>query len=226
MDRQYADRRSAGRLLAAVLREHHLPPETVVLGLARGGVPVAFEVADALGFDLDVLTIRKLGVPGHPELAMGAIASGGVQVLNQDVIDELRITPGALERVAASERLELERRELAYRRRPPPDLHGRTVVLVDDGLATGASMRAAVEAVRRMGAERTVVAVPVAAPESCRELTQEFDRLECVCPFTPSPFSAVGLWYRDFRATGDDEVRDLLDRATARRASRSGGPDA
>lgn len=227
MDRQYTDRRAAGRLLAKALEEHHLPQDALVLGLARGGIPVAYEVAGALGLELGVFTVRKLGAPGHPELAMGAIASGGVRVLNQEVVDSLRIAPADIERVAASERIELERRERAYRgQRPALDLRGRPVVLVDDGLATGASMRAAVEAVRRMGAARVVVGAPVAAPETCQELMQAFAGLECVCPFTPSPFHAVGLWYREFHPTSDDEVRDLLDVAAAHRASRNDGPSA
>lgn len=179
---------------------------------------MAYEVANALGLEMDVFLVRKLGVPLHPELAMGAIASGGVRVLNQDIIDELRIRPDDIERVAGSEERELRRRELAYRDgRKPADVHGRTVVLVDDGLATGASMRAAIEAVRQMGAARVVVGVPVAAAETCAELEAMFPNLECACPLTPSPFYAVGLWYREFRATSDDEVRELLARAAIRR---------
>lgn len=215
MERQFADRRAAGKLLAEILNEYNLPADAVVLGLARGGVPVAFEVATALGLELDVFLVRKLGVPLHPELAMGAIATGGVRVLNRDIIDELRIGAADIERVAGAEELELKRRELAYRDgRGPANVRGRTVVLVDDGLATGASMRAAVEAVRQMGAARVVVGVPVAAAETCAELEAMFSNLECACPLTPSPFYAVGLWYREFRATSDDEVRDLLGRAS------------
>jgi predicted phosphoribosyltransferase len=218
MERQFTDRREAGRLLAEILNRYNLPADAVVLGLARGGVPVAYEVASALGLELDVFLVRKLGVPLHPELAMGAIASGGVRVLNQDIIDELHIRPEDIERVAGTEEQELGRRELAYRDgREPAHVRGRTVVLVDDGLATGASMRAAVEAVRQMGAARIVVGVPVAAAETCAELEALFPNLECACPLTPSPFYAVGLWYREFRATSDDEVRDLLARAAIRR---------
>ncbi|MBE0611643.1 MAG: phosphoribosyltransferase [Dehalococcoidia bacterium] len=218
MERQFTDRREAGRLLAEILNGYDLPADAVVLGLARGGVPVAYEVASALGLEMDVILVRKLGVPLHPELAMGAIASGGVRVLNQDIIDELRIRPDDIERVAGSEERELRRRELAYRDgRKSADVHSRTVVLVDDGLATGASMRAAVEAVRQMGAARVVVGVPVAAAETCAELEAMFPNLECACPLTPSPFYAVGLWYREFRATSDDEVRELLARAAVRR---------
>lgn len=218
MEQQFADRREAGRLLAEVLNEYDLPADAVVLGLARGGVPVAYEVASALGLELDVFLVRKLGVPLHPELAMGAIATGGVRVLNQDIIAELRIRPEDIERVAGMEEQELGRRELAYRNgRQPARVRGRTVVLVDDGLATGASMRAAVEAVQQMGAARIVVGVPVAAAETCAELESMFPNLECVCPLTPNPFYAVGLWYREFRATSDDEVRELLARAAVRR---------
>jgi predicted phosphoribosyltransferase len=222
MERRFTDRREAGRLLAEILRGYDLPADAVVLGLARGGVPVAYEVADALGLEMDVFLVRKLGVPLHPELAMGAIASGGVRVLNQDIIDELRIRPDEIERVAGAEERELRRRELAYRDgREPAQVRGRTVVLVDDGLATGASMRAAIEAVRQMGAARVVVGVPVAAPETCAELEALFPELECACPLTPSPFYAVGLWYREFGATSDDEVRALLARAAARRGRAS-----
>lgn len=218
MERQFTDRREAGRLLAEILNGYDLPADAVVLGLARGGVPVAYEVATALGLELDVFLVRKLGVPLHPELAMGAIASRGVRVLNRDIIEELRIRPEDIERVTGAEARELERRELAYRDgRQPADVRGRTVVLVDDGLATGASMRAAIEAVRQMGAARVVVGVPVAAAETCEELEAMFPDLECACPMTPSPFYAVGLWYREFRATGDDEVRELLARAASRR---------
>jgi predicted phosphoribosyltransferase len=218
MERQFTDRREAGRLLAEILKGYGLSADAVVLGLARGGVPVAYEVASALGLEMDVLLVRKLGVPLHPELAMGAIASGGVRVLNQDIIDELRIQPDDIERVAGAEERELRRRELAYRDgREPAGVHGRTVVLVDDGLATGASMRAAIEAVRQMGAARVVIGVPVAAAETCAELEATFPNLECACPLTPSPFYAVGLWYREFRATSDDEVRELLARAAGRR---------
>jgi predicted phosphoribosyltransferase len=217
MERQFTDRHEAGRLLAEILNGYDLPTDAVVLGLARGGVPVAYEVASALGLELDVFLVRKLGVPLHPELAMGAIATGGVRVLNQDIIAELRIRPEDIERVAGTEEQELGRRELAYRDgRQPAHVRGRTVVLVDDGLATGASMRAAIEAVRQMGAARIVVGVPVAAAETCAELEALFPELECACPLTPSPFYAVGLWYREFRATSDDEVRDLLARAAVR----------
>lgn len=218
MERQFADRRAAGRLLAEMLNGYNLPRDSVVLGLARGGVPVAYEVATALGLEFDVFLVRKLGVPLHPELAMGAIASGGVRVLNQEIIDELRIRPDDIERVAEAEGRELRRRELAYRGdREPAAVRGRTVVLVDDGLATGASMRAAVQAVIQMGAARVVAAVPVAAAETCAELEATFPALECVCPLTPSPFYAVGLWYREFGATSDGEVRDLIARAASLR---------
>ncbi len=211
MERKYVDRLEGGRALAIALKDHSLPADAVVLGLARGGVPVAYEVATALGLEFDVFLVRKLGVPAHPELAMGAIARGGVRVLNLDVVRELGIRDESIEQVARAEEEELRRREAAYRNgRPPAELRGRTVVLVDDGLATGASMRAAIEAVRKQGGARVIVGVPVAAPETCEELEDEFENLTCVCPRTPSPFYAVGLWYRKFGPTSDDEVRDLL----------------
>lgn len=209
----FANRREAGRQLGEALRGR-VPAGAVVLGLPRGGVPVAFEVAAALGLPLDVFVVRKLGVPGHEELAMGAIASGGVRVLNDETVRELHIPADAIERVAAREQLELERRELAYRDgREPIALAGRDVIVVDDGLATGASMRAAIVALRRLGAASVVCAVPVGARETCDELADLADRLHCLV--TPEPFYAVGLWYRDFDATSDDEVRDLLARAHA-----------
>ena len=181
----------------------------MVLALPRGGVPVAFEIAEALGANLDIFLVRKLGVPGHRELAMGAIASGGVRVLNDDVVNWYGIPKAAIEAVAQEEQRELERREREYRiDRPAVPLKGRTVILVDDGLATGSTMRAAVEAVRREGPMRVVVAVPVAAPSTCEEFKQIAD--EVVCARTPEPFSAVGLWYEDFSQTTDEEVRSLL----------------
>jgi predicted phosphoribosyltransferase len=177
-------------------------------------VPVAFEVAQALGAPLDVFLVRKLGVPGHEELAMGAIASGGVRVLNQDVVDALRIPAAVIERVAAAELRELERREHAYRDdRPAPDVSGKTVTLVDDGLATGSTMRAAAAALRQQQPARLVVGVPTAAPQTCAEFRDEVD--DIVCAITPEPFYGVGLWYRDFSQTSDEEVRDLLARAAS-----------
>jgi predicted phosphoribosyltransferase len=181
----------------------------VVLALPRGGVPVAFEVARSLGAPMDVFVVRKLGMPGHPELAMGAIASGGVRVMNEDVFRWYRPSASAIEAVIRAEHAELERRERAYRDgRPPLPIEGRTVILVDDGLATGSTMRAAVQAVRRLRPARVVVAVPVGARETCEALRKIAD--EVVCALVPEPFSAVGLWYIDFSQTTDDEVRQLL----------------
>jgi predicted phosphoribosyltransferase len=211
----FSDRFDAGRRLAAELLDYADRPDVLVLALPRGGVPVAFEVARALHAPLDVFLVRKLGVPGHRELAMGAIASGGVRVLNEDVVRGLGVPDEVLDAVAARERTELERREWAYRDgRPPPAVRGRTVILVDDGLATGSTMRAAVRALRAQGPARIVVAVPVGAPETCAEFQDEAD--EAVCARTPDPFYAVGLWYSDFTQTTDEEVRDLLARAEAK----------
>lgn len=212
MMRRFRDRADAGRMLAARLAAYTYRPDVLVLALPRGGVPVGYEVARALGAPLDVFIVRKLGVPGYEELAMGAIASGGALVLNQEVVNSLHIPPSIIEAVAAREQRELERREHLYRgNRPPPEVRGRTVILVDDGLATGATMRAAIAALRRQQPARLVVAVPVASRETCDELRPEVD--EVVCAVTPEPFRAVGLWYEDFAPTTDDEVRDLLDRA-------------
>lgn len=205
----FADRSDAGRRLAAALTHYANNPAVRVLGLPRGGVPVASEIALALKAPLDVFVIRKLGVPGEPELAMGAIASGGVRVLNYDVIGRLRIAPDAVEAVALREGLELARQLRSYRPRAELlDIKGRIVILVDDGLATGATMRAAVTALRKLIPARIVVAVPVGAREICAVLNQEAD--EVVCLYTPHPFKAVGRWYRDFRQTTDDEVARLL----------------
>jgi predicted phosphoribosyltransferase len=188
-----------------------------VLALPRGGVPVAFEVAEALHAPLDIFLVRKLGVPGHEELAMGAIATGGVRVLNEDVVGYLNINDEVIERVAAREQRELERRERVYRGgRAAPDVRGRTVILVDDGLATGSTMRAAAAALRLQRPARIIVAVPVAAPQTCDEFRTEVD--EIVCAATPEPFRGVGLWYEDFSQTTDEEVRELLARAGTERA--------
>jgi predicted phosphoribosyltransferase len=203
-----ADRRQAGRLLARELARYRGQPDAIVLGLARGGVPVAYEVAQALGAPLDVFVVRKLGFPGHEEYAMGAIASGGVRVMNADVAD-MGIAQSAIDTATAREAKEIERREHLYRGdRPAPDLRDRIAILVDDGLATGSTMRAAVKAVRARNPRRIVVAVPVATAATCEALRVDAD--EVVCMLTPDPLRAVGLWYRDFDQTDDEEVRALL----------------
>lgn len=209
MGKRFRDRTEAGRRLAARLTAYEGRSDLLVLALPRGGVPVAAEVARALAAPLDVFVVRKLGVPGHEELAMGALASGGVRVLNDEVVQALGIPADVIDRVAERERVEIERREAAYRDdRPPRDVRGRTVILVDDGLATGSTMRAAVAALRERGPDRIVVAVPVAAPATCAEFRTLAD--DCICVHTPEPFHAVGLWYEDFSQTSDDEVRALL----------------
>ena len=210
----FRDRYEAGRVLASRLGSYAERTDALVLALPRGGVPVAFEVAQTLHAPLDVFLVRKLGVPGHEELAMGAIASGGLCVLNMDVVDGLRIPDAVIDEVAADELRELERREQAYRDdRPLPDVREHIVILVDDGLATGSTMRAAARALRQQQPRRLVVAVPVAAPETCAELRVEVD--EIVCAMTPQPFRAVGYWYEDFSQTTDAEVRELLARSSA-----------
>jgi predicted phosphoribosyltransferase len=207
----YRDRAEAGELLAARLAGLADRDDVVVLALPRGGVPVGYEVARSLRVSLDVFVVRKLGVPGHEELAMGAIASGGVRLVNHDVVDSLGIPLGVIDRVAQREQVELERRERLYRgTRPLISLASRTVVLVDDGLATGSTMRAAVTAVRQQQPARIIVAVPVGASSTCRELADEAD--EVICLRSPDPFVAVGLWYYDFTPTSDNEVRTLLAR--------------
>ena len=208
----FSDRHEAGRILAERLQKYAGRPDVIVLALPRGGVPVGYEVATALRVPLDVFVVRKLGVPGYGELAMGAIASGGVQVLNQDVVAQLPNADEILAAVTAEETRELERREAEYRdNRPPPDLRGKTVILVDDGLATGASMRAAATALKQRGVAACVVGVPVASPETCAEFRHEVD--EIICAATPEPFYGVGQFYEDFSQTSDEEVRELLVRA-------------
>ena len=215
----YRDRREAGQRLAACLAAEADLTDPIVLALPRGGVPVGFEVAAALGAPLDVFLVRKLGVPGHEELAMGAIASGNVRVLNPDVVDALGISESAIEAVTKQESAELARREREYRGdRPTPDMTSREVVLVDDGLATGSTMRAAAAALRLMDPARIVVGVPVASRETCHEFRAEVDQI--VCAITPEPMYAVGLWYEDFSQTTDEEVRDLLKEADRRPINR------
>jgi predicted phosphoribosyltransferase len=208
----FYNRTHAGQYLAAKLARYADRPDVIVLALPRGGVPVAFEVARRLRAPLDVFLVRKLGVPGHEELAMGAIATGGVLMRNDAVISLTGVSPEQIDEVIEQEQAELRRRERAYRDdRPPPDLRGKTAILVDDGLATGASMRAAAEGVRRQGAADVAVAVPVASADTCEELHSIVD--DVVCLVTPEPFHAVGIWYADFSETTDDEVRRLLAQA-------------
>jgi putative phosphoribosyl transferase len=209
MNQPFADRREAGVELASKLRHLANRNDVVVLALPRGGVPVAYEVAEALNAPLDIFLVRKLGLPGHPELAMGAIASGGVRITNAEVVRFYGVSSTAIDVIARSERLELERREREYRRgRAMTDLRDKIVILVDDGLATGSTMRAAVEAVRQHEPVHVIVAVPVGAPETCEEFADITD--ETVCARTPDQFYAVGQWYRDFSQTTDEEVRSLL----------------
>ena len=208
----FKDRRGAGRKLAQKLKDYAGRKDRIVLALPRGGVPVAYEVAKALNVPMDIFIVRKLGWPGHEEMAIGAIASGGVRVLNQDIVQYLNIPEALIDAVAQRELRELERREHAYRGdRPPLDVKNRTVIIIDDGLATGASMRAAVAGVRAHQPARIVIAVPTAAPETCESLKHEVD--EVICATTPEPFYGVGRWYEDFSQTTDEEVRTLLQEA-------------
>src|SRR5947207_3878081 len=217
---RFRDRHEAGQRLADKLVAYAKRPDVLVLALPRGGVPVAYEVARSLQAPLDVFLVRKLGVPGYEELAMGAVATGGVRVLNDDIVNGLRIPDDVVDAVTAWQRQELARREQLYRGdRPAPDVRGRTVILVDDGLATGATMHAAIAALRQQQPARIVVAVPTAAPETCQALRAEVD--DVVCAITPEPFYSVGLWYEDFSPTTDEEVREFLARAAlAARAAR------
>jgi putative phosphoribosyl transferase len=213
MERAFANRTEAGRLLAEKLVNYAGRADVIVLGLPRGGVPVAFEVAQRLGALLDVFIVRKLGVPGFEELAAGAIASGGVRVLNEDVMRSIPHADEAIDALTIRETVELERREQIYREgRPTPQLRDRIVILVDDGLATGATMRAAVKALRERGAAKIVVAVPVGPPDTCHALEERAD--ETICLSTPEFFQAVGQYYEDFSQTSDEDVRELLSQAT------------
>src|SRR5215510_4173793 len=210
----FTDRRHAGRVLASRLTKYAGRGDVIVLALPRGGVPVAYEVAVALGAPMDVFLVRKLGTPGHRELAMGAIASGGVRVINEDVVQWYRIPESAIDRIAREEQEELGRREREYRDdRPAPDLTNRIVIVIDDGLATGSTMRAAAQAVRARHPARVVIAVPVGAPQTCAELAALAD--EVICARMPEPFSAVGQWYLNFEQTDDAEVRELLQKSSA-----------
>src|SRR5213596_3462782 len=216
MERAFVNRTEGGRLLAEKLARYSNRDDVIVLGLPRGGVPVAYEVAKRLRAPLDVFIVRKLGVPGFEELAAGAIASGGVRVLNEDVMRSIPHADEAINAITARETAELERREQIYREgRPPPELRDRVVILVDDGLATGATMRAAVKALRQRGTAKIVVAVPVGPPDTCRELEEEGD--ETICLSKPPFFQAVGQYYEDFSQTSDDDVRELLSSAAQER---------
>ncbi len=216
MERFFSDRHEAGRFLASKLRRYRAKEGVVVLGLPRGGVPVAYEVAQALELPMDVFVVKKLGLPGNEELALGAIATGGMCVINEAVVREAGLSAGEIDRVIRRESVELERRERLYREGPPLEVKGKTVLLVDDGLATGSTMSAAVLALKKRGAGKIVVAVPVGAPDTCEELEEKVD--DMICTIRPEPFYAVGAWYEDFRPTTDDEVRGLLHREHARAA--------
>jgi putative phosphoribosyl transferase len=208
----FANRSAAGRELAAALEGYRDRDDVIVYGLPRGGVPVAYEVATALGVPLDVLVVRKLGVPGHPELAMGAVASRGVRVLNDTIVRQLGIPEYEIERITTTQRTEVRERERRFRQDyEAPDPKGATAIVVDDGMATGSTMRASIQALREMSPEKIVMAVPVAAPDVCEEFEQVAD--EVVCLTTEQPFGAVGMWYEDFDQTTDQEVIDLLARA-------------
>lgn len=214
---RFKDRLQAGKLLAERLSSYAARPDVIVLALPRGGVPIGFEVARALGVALDVLIVRKLGMPGHEEYAMGAVASGGLCVLQAGLGEKYGILPADIDAVKQRELAEIERREQLYRAsRPVPQLHGRVVILVDDGLATGSTMLAAIQAVRQAEPAHLIVAVPVAPPETCRELGAEVD--EMICLHTPTQFFSVGMWYQDFQQTTDSEVIDLLNQAESEQA--------
>ena len=217
---QFANRIEAGHLLAKKLMAYSNRSDVVVLALPRGGVPVAYEVAHSLNAPLDVFLVRKLGVPGHEELAMGAIASGNVRVLNDDLVDYLAVPDDLIDKVAEREQYELERREKLYRGSSPPiTVSGKTVIIVDDGLATGSTMRAAIKALKKMAPAKIIVAAPVAARETCESFKDDVDSA-CVCVMSPEPFHGVGLWYHDFSQTSDEEVCYLLEHAREHRRKR------
>lgn len=212
MANRFRNRTEAGQLLAKRLQAYADCPDVLVLALPRGGVPVAFEIAKVLNAPLDICIVRKLGVPGHKELAMGAIALGGARVINQDVVDWLHISEAAIDAVTNMERQELERRDRVYRgNRPPPEIRDRTIILVDDGLATGATMQVAIDTIQQQDPEYLIVAVPVAPASSCKTLNGVN---EVVCLMQPEPFYAIGVWYEDFSQTSDAQVRELLEQAT------------
>jgi predicted phosphoribosyltransferase len=218
MQQRYSNRTEAGQVLANQLAHYQDTPDVLVLGLPRGGVPVAYEVARALDAPLDVFVVRKLGVPGHEELALGALASGGVRVLNDDVVQHLSMGEDVLTALTNEKQQEVTQREQRYRgERAPVSLAGRTVILVDDGLATGATMRAAAKAARQQQPARVVVAVPVGAADVCAEMRQEAD--EVVCAMTPPGLGGIGAWYADFRQTSDDEVQHILAQATHKQSA-------
>jgi putative phosphoribosyl transferase len=219
---RFRTRADAGRVLAGHLARYAARDDVLVLALPRGGVPVGYEVATILHVPLDVFVVRKLGLPGQPELAMGAIASGGILVLNREVLDQVSVPPAVLHALVEAEQRELERRERRYRgNAPPPAVEGRIAILVDDGLATGSTMRAAAAAVRARAPASVIVAVPVAAKTTCEALQAEPNVDEVVCAVMPESFSAVGLWYEDFAQTSDEEVRELLARARERGSTAS-----
>ncbi|RMF25328.1 MAG: phosphoribosyltransferase [Cyanobacteria bacterium J083] len=210
MKTRFRDRTEAGRLLAKILKPTYAnQPNVIVLALPRGGVPIGYEIAKALNVPLDLCLVRKLGVPGHEELAMGAIATGGIMLLNENLVRSLRISPQAIQEVVIKEQKELKRRDQLYRGdRPAPDLTGRTVIIVDDGIATGSTLKAAIAAIKQQKPEKIIVAVPVAPPDVCQELKNEVD--EVVCLLTPEWLYSISLWYDDFSPTTDEEVRRLL----------------